>query len=84
MPADVSGEQVRGEGVVVTACPSDVGPPAAADADRAAVPRTGEPRVDACLQRLSEVESLSLADQLAVLTDVHADLQSILDELEED
>jgi hypothetical protein len=44
---------------------------------------TGDPRVDAAVQRLASLDELDLADRPAVLEDVHGQLRDILGELGE-
>ncbi|HEY3878549.1 MAG TPA: hypothetical protein VGM12_08100 [Trebonia sp.] len=44
---------------------------------------TGDPRVDAAVERLAALDDLDLADRPAVLEDVHGRLRDILGELGE-
>jgi len=67
---------------------SDVadGPAVEADDDRAAGPAerpaTGEPRVDAALARLDDLEGLPVTEHRAVFEDVHRRLRDVLGELD--
>ena len=45
-------------------------------------PSTGEPRVDAALARLTELEGLPVAEHRAVFEDVHRRLRDVLGELD--
>jgi hypothetical protein len=45
-------------------------------------PATGEPRVDAALARLDELEGLPVTGHRAVFEDVHRRLKDVLDELD--
>jgi hypothetical protein len=45
-------------------------------------PPTGEPRVDAALERLDELEGLPVTEHRAVFEDVHRRLRDVLGELD--
>jgi len=45
-------------------------------------PATGEPRVDAALERLDELERLPVTEHRAVFEDVHRRLRDVLGELD--
>lgn len=45
---------------------------------------TGDPRVDAAVARLDDLESLDLPAQLEVFTELHGSLATILDSQHED
>ena len=51
-------------------------------ADETAGNATGEPRVDAALARLDELEELPVTEHRAVFEDVHRRLRDVLGELE--
>jgi hypothetical protein len=51
--------------------------------ERPAPAPTGDPRVDAAVERLAALGDMDLADQPAVLEDVHGRLRDILGELGE-
>ncbi|HVA59147.1 MAG TPA: hypothetical protein VNG13_01255 [Mycobacteriales bacterium] len=46
--------------------------------------RTGEPRIDAALERLGSVASAPLSEHVAIYEDVHRRLQDALADLDED
>lgn len=48
------------------------------------VPETGEPRVDAALQRLAGLPALPVSEHAAVFGQVQAELAAVLGELEPD
>jgi hypothetical protein len=52
------------------------------EAQAAARPATGEPRVDAALARLDELEGRPVAEHRAVFEDVHRRLRDVLGELD--
>jgi hypothetical protein len=58
--------------------------PDQAPASQAAAAGTGEPRVDAALNRLNELADLGIHDHPAVFERVHAELSEVLGELEPD
>jgi hypothetical protein len=58
--------------------------PDQAPASQAAAASTGEPRVDAALDRLDELADLGVHDHPAVFERVHAELIEVLGELEPD
>ncbi|HEY2507303.1 MAG TPA: hypothetical protein VGI58_12355 [Streptosporangiaceae bacterium] len=49
---------------------------------RALAPTTGEPRVDAALELLDQLEELPVSEHLAVFERVHAQLSEVLGELD--
>jgi hypothetical protein len=49
--------------------------------ERSATVPTGDPRVDAAVERLAAIEDMDLADRPAVLEEVHDRLREILGEL---
>jgi hypothetical protein len=49
--------------------------------ERSAPVPTGDPRVDAAVERLASIDDMDLADRPAVLEDVHDRLREILGEL---
>lgn len=51
-------------------------------AGRSSVPETGEPRVDAALDLLSELPGLPVTEHAAVFERVHAELTDVLGELD--
>lgn len=51
--------------------------------ERSAPVPTGDPRVDAAVERLASIEDMELADRPAVLEEVHDRLREILGELGE-
>jgi hypothetical protein len=60
----------------------DVRPPPPGTADETTGDATGEPRVDAALARLEELEELPVTEHRAVFEDVHRRLSDVLGELE--
>jgi hypothetical protein len=58
--------------------------PAESADEQAAVAGTGEPRVDAALQRLDGLADLAVHEHPAVFERVHAELSEVLGELELD
>lgn len=54
------------------------------DVDDADLTRTGEPRVDAALARLAEVDEAPLTEHVGIYDDVHRMLQDALADLDED
>jgi hypothetical protein len=55
---------------------------APADANAAAVPATGEPRVDAALRLLERLPGLPVSDHAELFERVHAELSEVLGELD--
>ncbi len=72
--------EARGPADVVAGDPADVvaAGPGEAMADEA----TGEPRVDAALARLAELDELPVTEHRAVFEDVHRRLRDVLGELD--
>ncbi len=73
-------EETASEAAEDTASPASVDRAGAlADEQR---PVTGEPRVDAALARLDELEGLPVTEHRAVFEDVHRRLRDVLGELD--
>jgi len=77
VPADAG--DVPGESGDVSGYAGDVG---ADEAEAAVRPSTGEPRVDAALARLDELQGRPVTEHRAVFEDVHRRLRDVLGELD--